>query len=132
MKLFNREKKKVQLNITSLIDVVLLLLIFFMLTTRFIEQPGMKLELPQSETSENIIAQNLELVVTSDTEIRLNGEVIEMEDLQNKFETILSQLEEKTLILKADKTVSHGSIVEIMDIARLSGMEKIVIATAVK
>ena len=132
MKLFNREKKKVQLNITSLIDVVLLLLIFFMLTTRFIEQPGMKLELPQSETSENIIAQNLELVVISDTEIRLNGEVIEMEDLRNKFETILLQLEEKTLILKADKTVSHGSIVEIMDIARLSGMEKIVIATSVK
>jgi len=132
MKLLDREKKSIQLNIISLIDVVLLLLIFFMLTTRFIEQPGMKLELPSSQTSEKVIVQKLELTVSSTSELSLNGEPVTKDLLTQKFESILPQLEEKTLVLKADKTVAHGDIVEIMDIARLSGLEKIVIATSVK
>ena len=51
MKLLDKKQRKVVINITSLIDVVLLLLIFFMLTTSFVEQPGMKLDLPETQTS---------------------------------------------------------------------------------
>lgn len=132
MKLQEKKKKNVQLNIISLIDVVLLLLIFFMLTTRFVEQPGMKLELPKSETSEDVTVDKLELIVSSGSELTLMGKTVAKDDLGSELESFLPQVEDKTLILKADKEVAHGLIVEIMDIARMNGIEKIVIATAVK
>ena len=103
-----------------------------MLTTRFVEQPGMKLELPQSETSEEVTIDNLELIVSAGSELTLMGKAVAKEDLGTELESLLPQIEDRTLILKADKTVAHGLIVEIMDIARMQGIEKIVIATAVK
>jgi biopolymer transport protein ExbD len=132
MQLLVKNKRKVIINITSLIDVLFLLLIFFMVSSTFIEQPGMKLELPETKSSSPEKIKNLILVINSSGEITLNGEHILLEDIEKKFKILLPSLEEKTLILKADKKVSHGIVVKVMDVAKLSGLDKIVIATKIK
>jgi len=125
-----REKKRrnVTINITSLIDVVLLLLIFFMLTTTFSEQPGMKLELPEAKSFGTQRFSQLEVSIGADGTLVLNGNKIATEDLKQAITDLVPQIEEKTIILRADKAVQHGVVVMVMDVARSAGIEKVVIA----
>jgi len=129
MRFLDKKQRKVVINITSLIDVVLLLLIFFMLTTSFVEQPGMKLDLPETQTSSGEKPEGLEIVVQADGVINLNGETVLLEDLSARLEGLLEQSTDKSLLLRADKEVPHGTVVEIMDIAKLKGLEKLIIGT---
>ncbi|MDO9577641.1 MAG: biopolymer transporter ExbD [Candidatus Cloacimonadales bacterium] len=129
MHLLEKKTRKVTINITSLIDVVLLLLIFFMLTTSFVEQPGMKLDLPETKSSKGERTGDLEITVQADGSIFLNGKITGMEELETQIKDILPGIDEKSLILKADKTVQHGTVVQIMDIARSVGLQKIIIAS---
>jgi len=132
MQLLIKQRKKVIINITSLIDVLFLLLIFFMVSSTFLEQPGMKLELPETKGHTQEKVDKLILEINADEELILNGSTIALSNLEGKFKELLPSLEEKSLILKADKHVTHGIVVKVMDIAKLSGLEKIVIATQVE
>jgi biopolymer transport protein ExbD len=129
MHLLEKKKRKATISITSLIDVVLLLLIFFMLTTSFVEQPGMKLDLPETESSKGERTGELEISVLEDGSIFMNGEAVTIEELETQINEIAQSLDDKSLILKADKTVQHGTVVKIMDIARSVGLQKIIIAS---
>lgn len=129
MQLKDRKRRQVVINITSLIDVCFLLLIFLMVSSTFVEQPGMKLELPEAKTATTERISKLVLEVKADGTVLVNQEPIALANLGEKLKQMLPQLEEKTLILKADKLVPHGTIVEIMDQAKLNGVEKLVIAT---
>ena len=132
MQLLNKKRRRVTINITSLIDVVLLLLIFFMVSTNFIEQPGMKLDLPDSETASSSAGNDLEVIVQSDGDIFLNGNAITIEELRLQFKQIAVESAEQSLLLKADKSVTHGTVMEVMDIARVNGIQTIIIASTKK
>ena len=132
MQLLNKKRRRVTINITSLIDVVLLLLIFFMVSTNFIEQPGMKLDLPDSETASYSAGNDLEVIVQSDGDIFLNGNAITIEELRLQFKQIAVESSEQSLLLKADKSVTHGTVMEVMDIARVNGIQTIIIASTKK
>ena len=132
MKLLVKERRKVIINITSLIDVLFLLLIFFMVSSTFLEQPGMKLELPETKSHAQEKIENLVLEITANEQMILNGKITISADLEQHIKELLPTLEEKTLILKADKHVTHGKVVKVMDIAKLSGLEKIIIATKIE
>lgn len=132
MQFQGRKHRKVIINITSLIDVCFLLLIFLMVTTSFIEQEGMKLELPESKSATTEIIKDLVLLIESDGRMLLNQEPVTLDNLEPKFKELLPSLEEKSLILKADKNVPHGTVVKVMDLAKLSGLTKLIIATQIE
>lgn len=132
MQLLNKKRRRVTINITSLIDVVLLLLIFFMVSTNFIEQPGMKLDLPDSETASSSVGNELEVIIQPDGDIFFNGNAITIDDLRAQFEKLAGESSDGSLLLKADKSVTHGTVMEVMDIARINGIQKIIIASTKK
>jgi len=132
MQLLNKKRRRVTINITSLIDVVLLLLIFFMVSTNFIEQPGMKLDLPDSETASSSVGNELEVIIQPDGDIFFNGNAITIDDLRAQFEKLTGESSDRSLLLKADKSVTHGTVMEVMDIARINGIQKIIIASTKK
>ena len=132
MHLYMKKRRRVLINITSLVDVLFLLLIFFILTSTFIEQPGMKLELPESQSATSETMKELICEMKEDGRIMLNQTLASLDDLEERFRDMVPSLEEKTLIIKADKHVPHGDVVKVMDMARLSGLEKLVIATKEK
>jgi len=132
MQLLNKKRRRVTINITSLIDVVLLLLIFFMVSTNFIEQPGMKLDLPDSESASSSAGNELEVIIQPDGDIFFNGNAITIEDLRAQFEQLTGESSDQSLLLKADKSVTHGTVIEVMDIARINGIQKIIIASTKK
>ncbi|MDZ7330769.1 MAG: biopolymer transporter ExbD [candidate division KSB1 bacterium] len=129
MQFHEKKRRKVIINITSLIDVMFLLLIFFMVSSTFIEQPGMKLELPESKSATVEQIKELVLEITAEQRMLLNQDPVSIENLESKIKQLLPNLAENSLVLKADRSVPHGMVVKVMDIAKLSGIEKLVIAT---
>ena len=117
------------IDIHPLIDVVFLLLIFFMVTTTFSERPGMKLELPASETAEEQPLQELTVVLTYDQRVFFQGREIALENLTNLLEKALERSSEKMVIISADQRVEYGKVVSVMDIAKKSGATGLTIAT---
>ena len=116
-----------QIDIAPLIDIVFLLLIFFMLTSSFLMQPGIRVDLPKALTSEVVRSQNLEILVTAENTIYLDGNVVTMRDIESLFKALPKK--NQTILIKADSRVSLGRVVEIWDLARDSGFSQINIAT---
>lgn len=123
------KKRKVLLNITSMIDVLFLLLIFFMVSTTFLEQPGIKLELPHAQSAVIAEQKDYTLFVDKSGKMFLNEEEVFTENLGDKIKGKLPDMKEASLILKADQDVSHGIVVRVMDIAKQSGVKKLIIGT---
>lgn len=131
MQLIRPEKRKPAINITSLLDVLFLLLIFFMVSSTFKEQPGMKLELPSAKSSEVQPVEDLVLFVSADQALYLNDEPVTRQALRTKLADVAKIDDPPPLILQADSGVPHGLIVALMDMARTEGLRKITIATRV-
>ena len=122
------------LDITPLIDVVFLLLIFFMLSSSFVFSPGIKVDLPETVSSENIQATDLVVTITKDKRLffRDMDVPISMEGLHERLKAAASKTPTARLIVKADANVPHGRVVKVMSLAWDSGLRKLAIATKPK
>lgn len=132
MQFSTKKNKRVQINITSLIDVLFLLLIFFMVSSTFLEQAGIKLKLPEASQKSGAKAAGFNLLVTNDEKIYFNDEPIMIKNLPSKMEAIAKEIGEESLILKADDKVRYGLVVEVMDAVKAAGIQNLTIATTLK
>ena len=114
---------------TSLIDVLFLLLIFFIVSSTFLEQPGMKLDLPKTQKLSAMRMEGHTLSVSADSLTFFQAEFIDYSLLPKRLEGIAAETNEKGLILKADENVSYGLVIHMMDIAKQSGISKLIVAT---
>jgi biopolymer transport protein ExbD len=114
-----------QIDIVPLIDCVFLLLIFFMLTSSFIIMPGINVKLPKAVTSDQIDSRSLTITVSSEDIIYLEDKphtVAEVEDFIKKGKY-------GSIFIKADRDASLGAVVQIWDLCKRFGIDKIGIAT---
>lgn len=116
-----------QIDIAPLIDIIFQLLIFFMLTSSFIMQPGIKVKLPKAVTSEVVKYENIEILVTSENVVYMNGKLVTMQELKSVFTQAAKR--NQTILIKSDRRASLGRVVEIWDMARDLGITQINIAT---
>jgi len=124
-----RKKRSLVLNLTSLIDVLFLMLIFFMVTTTFLSQPAIKLQLPSASHADMVRQQPLVVHVDQLGRVFLNDDPIELPLLEAALEARLGEIEDKSIVLKADSRVSHGSVVRVLDMIKGAGVRKISFAT---
>ena len=124
-----RSRSKVVINITSLIDVIFMMLLFFMITSTFLEQPGIKLDLPTSQSSVPLEQKEAVLVISTAGQMFLNRESVNLDNLEERLRLALPQMKDQALVLKADKDVTHGLVVQVMDMAKRSGVKKLIIGT---
>jgi biopolymer transport protein ExbD len=129
MQLKIRPRRKVFINITSMTDLLFLLLIFFVVSTTFLEQPGIKLELPHAKSAVVSEQKDVTLFVDKDGRLFLNNDEVSTNTLEEKLKAALPTMKDRALILKADQEVSHGIVVRVMDIARQCGVKKLIIGT---
>jgi biopolymer transport protein ExbD len=129
MQLQARPRRKAVINITSLIDVIFMLLLFFMITSTFLEQPGIKLELPTAQTSAHAEPQEYVLTVDKQGELFLNRRPLAMDELEAEIRKAMPDMKDSALVLKADQEISHGLVVRIMDLAKRGGVRKLIIGT---
>lgn len=130
MKLSTKSSKKLAtLNLTSLIDVLFILIIFFAVSSTFLEQPGIELKLPEAETSESYTTQKVILYIDKNNNLFLNDQLITVNTMIEEIKKLGEISVENSIVLKADKQVEHGQVIEIMDILRKNKFYKIVIST---
>jgi biopolymer transport protein ExbD len=128
----NQKKSRSLLNITPLIDVLFILIIFFAVSSTFLEQPGIKLELPEAKQTELQKIEKAVLFISSDQQLLLREKEISIDNLAPMLKDLMEQSLDRALIINADKGVPHGFVVQVMDIARQNGVKKLVIATEQK
>ena len=134
MKLNLRPKAEPEVNMTSLIDVVLLLLVFFMVSTSFVKQSQISIRLPEADSSAIVeeVAEQLDIMITEQGIFLVNGREL----INNRPETIRNALQKLSagntrmpLTISADGNTPHQYVVTAMDVAGKLGFVKINIAT---
>ena len=124
----HKQKSKSIINITSLIDVMFLLLIFFMVSATFKAQSGIKLDLPKANSTQKETEDEINIEIDADGNFYLDGNTASIEHIEKILQNVENPTT-KTVILRADRTTSHGKVVEIMDIIKEQGIKKLIIAT---
>lgn len=115
------------IDIVPLIDVLFLLLIFFMVTTSFTFQSSINVKLPKAVTSDMIKEENLVMTITSENVVYLNNTVTTLKELEDTLTKLKSK--DHQLLIKADRRTSVGRIVDVWDLCRKIGLDHINIAT---
>jgi len=129
MEFEGRKRISTRLNIAPLIDVVFLLLIFFMLSSHFVTQPGIKITLPSAVTARLHPEEDIIISITEDNSLYLNERLVTLKNLSEQLEIEMARAEKKTVIIKADQRIDLGLAVKVMDIAREADAERLIIST---
>jgi len=127
-RLQNRSEE-VFINLTPLIDVVFLLLIFFMVTTTFATiRYGMRVDLPTTTTPQEKIEQNIVVSINKDGKVYLGKEWVSEKQLVSRLRQEIKK-KGTLVIVNADRNVTHGAVVRVMDLAKKAGAQKLGILT---
>ena len=114
-------------DLTPLINCMFLLLVFFMVATTFVNPKGLSVDLPGGE-SESRATKDMNIVIDQDQTIQVNGAVTDKGRLAEKIRQVMQADNTKNVILEASRSVPHGYVVQVMDIARGQGIEAIAFA----
>lgn len=120
-----RPRRRPVLNVTSLIDVLFLLLIFLMVSSTFLEHPAIELDLPQASTSEPVRVDSVRLAIPEDGRLLLDGEEVGPAVLGERLREAAAGNPELLLILQADRGSDYGRVIEALDAAREAGVKRI-------
>ncbi len=134
MNLSSRSREEPEINLTSLIDVVLLLLVFFMITTSFVRESKIGIRLPEASSTEPAVAQEEPLVVsvTAQGTYLVNGRLLidaRPATLENAIRRLAGDDPGDAITISADADATHQSVVTAMDVAGRLGYVQISIAT---
>lgn len=134
MRLSLRPKTQPEVNLTSLIDVVLLLLIFFMVSTSFVKQSQIAISLPQADSSAVVeeVPEQIDIMITEGGTFLINGRELinsRVETIRNGLRRISGGDNSLPLTISADANAKHQDVVKAMDVAGRLGFTRISIAT---
>ena len=129
MRLRERRRRSLVLNVTSLIDVMFILVLFFTISTTFLSTPAIKLELPKAPNAEIVRQTPIVVYMDAGGGIFVNDEPVDLALLPAALKNKLGEHEDKAVVLKADSRVTHGAVVEVMDIVKSAGALRLVVST---
>lgn len=114
---------------SSLTDIVMLLLIFFLITSQFVIQTGVKVKLPGSKMNEKSVPSQMIVTLTTAGAVFAGKDEISIDQLPSKLSELKSTMNEDNLIIRADKTVAIDLVIKVIDAAKISKIEKFTIET---
>ncbi len=120
------------IDLAPMTDMVFQVLLFFIISSSFVLEPGIKVNLPKSQTSELQVQQKLIITVDKSQQIFVGNKVVPIEQLEERIKLLLPYYQDKMVVIRADETVPHGLVVKIMDISKTAGAQKLAIATEKK
>jgi len=129
MKLQAERKLLDTFSFSSLTDIVFLLLIFFLLSSSFIIQPGIRVKLPKAEASEEILEKSITVIIAKNSLYYLNDIQVPITELGARLNSLIKENPSEIVIIKADEEEPISRLVKVMDICTQVGLYKISIAT---
>ncbi len=126
--LLNQEEEQYELNISPLIDMVFILLIFFIVTTVFVEEPGVEVRKPFAISAKDLAKNSILIAITDSSKVVYGGREIGIGGVR-PIVTRLTQKEPMPVILQVDVSAAAGTVVRVVDESKLGGAERISIST---
>jgi len=117
------------LDIAPLIDIVFLLLVFFMLTSTFMVPEAIELELPESKSAQATDTKPIVVALNETGQIALNGEIIELDQLQSAIKPLIEESADTSITLKSDASTQVQQLLQVMDEIREAGGTNVALAT---
>ncbi|NAZ93711.1 ExbD/TolR family protein [Vibrio toranzoniae] len=130
MRLGRRHSKKeeAQIDLTSMLDIVFIMLIFFIVTSSFVRESGVEVNRPQAS---NVVSQKdagIFVAITSANDIFIDKRVVDVERVQATLEHLLLEQPDASLVIQADEHAYNGTVVKVMDAAKGAGVKNIALA----
>ncbi len=125
----SRNQPLATFSVSSLTDIVMLLLIFFMLTSAFVMQPGIQVKLPTAQTAEPTGQSTITLTVRDNGTWFVNSTAVTRETLIPELMKVRQADAEPAIVLRADRTIPLSTAVEVIDLAKSAGFTRFLIAT---
>ena len=120
--------RKSEINMTPLIDMVFILLIFFIVTTSFVRESGVDLQRPSAQTAETKEKANVILGLTAAGQVFVEGRPLDIRSVRAYMERFLAETPDGAVVIVADKESMTGATVQVLDQCRLAGVKNISIA----
>jgi biopolymer transport protein ExbD len=111
------------INITPFVDVVLVLLVIFMVTTDFMKPTAIEVELPRAAQGGDLVATTLNLMVRADGTLALDGEPVDMPQLDARLRAAVAAKERPQVVIAADKSVDYGRVITLIDLVKTHGID---------
>ena len=120
---------KIRAPLTSLIDIVFLLLVYFLLTTNFIVDEGITVKLPQAEASAPQTQEEITVYVDADGRAYLMNKQLSEDQLFAQLKEMVGGAPNRLVVIKADRSVMLNKVVKVMDLAKAAGAGRLCLAT---
>ncbi len=124
-----RERYSIQAPLTSLIDIVFMLLIYFLLTTNFMVDEGIDVKLPQAKASSPQAEQEITVYVDAKGQAYLNDKAVSLNELSSRVKEMIGNDRDRLVIVKSDRRVILNKAVKVMDVVKAAGAERLLLAT---
>lgn len=111
------------INVTPMVDIMLVLLIIFMVTATYITRNAIEVKLPEAATGQDVTATTLALVVSQDGSLFLNGEAVTLDQVRDRVPAIVRESPEVQAVVDGDRTVPYGRVMEVIDTLRSLGVK---------
>lgn len=119
------EEEEQGIDMTPMLDIVFIMLIFFIVTTSFVKQSGIEVEKPQASSAKRDKQVNIIIAITKNGKIWIDKHPVDIRALRSTIEQLHADRPEGSLIINADQHSQNGVLVQVMDQAKLAGIEKI-------
>ncbi|WDN88681.1 biopolymer transport protein ExbD [Desulfosarcina sp. BuS5] len=124
-----RDRYQMQAPLTSLIDIVFMLLIYFLLTTSFMVDEGIKIKLPQAKAAAPQTQQEITVYVDREGRAFLENKEVPQEMLFKRLKEMIGGQQDRLVVVKADRSVVLNKAVKVMDLAKAAGAARLCLAT---
>ena len=124
-----RARYTVQAPLTSLIDIVFLLLIYFLLTTNFMVDEGINIKLPQAQAAKPQTEKEITIYVDPEGKAFLENKELALNELFDRLKELIGDQEDRLVVIKADREVILNKAVNVMDVAKAAGAGRLCLAT---
>ena len=127
---FTDNSSSSEINISPLIDVVFILLIFFIVTTVFVEETGVDVNKPRAASAEDLEKNSILIAVTANGQVYQGGRSIGVSGVRSVVAAMLESDTTTPVIIQGDTDANHGLVVQVIDAAKLAGAKTVNLATA--
>jgi|TARA_B110000285_G_scaffold142110_1_gene158900 biopolymer transport protein ExbD len=126
----NKERDESTIDITPMLDIVFIMLIFFIVTTSFVKETGVEVNRPNAATAVRDERGNILIAITANDEIWIDKRMVDLRSVRANVERLKAENPEGSVIIQADKASKTGFLVETMDQVRLAGVQNVSIAAS--
>jgi len=126
-----REQEESEVNLTPMLDVVFIMLIFFIVTASFVKEAGIDVSRPPAATAERKERGNILVAITENDQIWMDRRQVDPRALRANIERLHAENPQGSVVIQADKNSKNGLLVQVMDAARLAGVTNVSLAAEV-